>query len=73
MLFTHDRRRHEPSYSTPFIFEALELLMIWIVFSILEGTLNVMNWTLVSYILALVWFFYTFYKLTRVLRRQNVH
>ena len=73
MLFAHDKRRHEPSYSTPLILEGLEVLMIRIVFSIFEGTFNIVAWSLLSYMLASVWFLYTFYKLTRVLDRQNMH
>ena len=71
MLSTTNRRRHTPSYSIPFIFESLEVLMIWIVFSIFEGTFKIADWSLVSSIFAFVWLLYTFYKLARVLDRQK--
>ena len=72
MLVMHNnKRRHEPSYTVPFIFEVLEMMMIWIVFSIMEGTMDVMQWNTITYILALTWLSYTLYKLNKVLDRQT--
>ncbi len=71
MIVTSDRRRSTPSYTIPFVFEGLEMLLIWIVFSIMEGSLNISSWSVVSYILAFGWFMYTVHKLTRVLSRQK--
>ena len=71
MLATTDRRRHTPSYTIPFIFESLEIIMIWIVFSIVEGSFRMAEWSVVSHVLALGWLLYTLYKLTRVLDRQK--
>ena len=70
MNAAHERRRREPSYTMPFVFEALEVVLIWIVFGIAESTFDVTQWSLVSYGLALVWFIYTSYKLKKVLDRQ---
>lgn len=74
MIVMHNnKRRREPSYTIPFIFEILEMIMIWIVFSIMEGTMNVMQWSTVTYILSFTWLLYTLYKLTKVLDRQTLH
>lgn len=73
MHASHERRRKEPSYTMPFIFEALELVLIWIVFGIFEGTFNVMHWSIISYMAALIWISYTIYKLIKVLKRQLIY
>ena len=73
MQTTHERRRREPSYTMPIIFEVLEVSLIWIVFGIFEGTLDISQWGLVSYGLSSVWFLYTFYKLKKVLSRQILY
>ena len=73
MHASHERRRQNPSYTMPFVFEALEMVLIWIVFGIAEGSLDVMQWSLISYGLSLVWFVYTFIKLGKVLNRQNAY
>ena len=73
MLTSHERRRKEPSYAMPFFFEILEITLIWIVFGIFEGTLDVMEWNIFSYGLSSVWFIFTIYKLNNVLDRQTQH
>jgi len=73
MLAAHEKRRKEPSYTIPFLYEALEVVLIWIVFSIFEGSMNILEWGAFSYIVASVWFLYTFYKLRKVLQRQVLH
>jgi len=73
MLAAHEKRRKEPSYTIPFVFEALEIILIWIVFGILEGSMDIMQWSTISYLVAGAWFLYTFYKLRKVLQRQIVH
>ena len=73
MLAVHDQRRKKPSYLIPFLFEVLELIMIWTVFAIVEASLDITQWSLISYALALIWFFYTIHKLQKVLSRQNLH
>lgn len=73
MLVSHEKRRREPSYSIPFFFEGLEIVLIWIVFSLFEGSINIFDWSIISYSLSAVWFIYTFYKLRKVLNRQMRH
>lgn len=73
MQSSHERRRKEPSYTMPFLFEILEISLIWIVFGIFEGTLNILEWGLISYGLSSVWFIFTMYKLNNVLDRQTEH
>jgi len=73
MHATSERRRKDPSYTTPFVFEGLEIVLIWIVIGIFESTLNIMHWSFVSYLVASVWFVYTFKKLKKVLDRQTMH
>lgn len=73
MQYLHDKRRKEPSYTVPFLYEGLEVLLIVIVFGILEGTLNIREWSFVSLSLGTVWFLYTLYKLSKVLSRQTPH
>ena len=70
MLICQNKRRKEPSFIVPFIFELLEMIMIWIVFGVIEGTLDIMQWSLNSYILSSLWSLYTLYKLKKILRRQ---
>jgi len=70
MHAAHERRRKNPSYTMPFIFEALEVVLIWIVFGIVEGSFDLTQWSWISYGVALLWFLYTAYKLIRVLNRQ---
>lgn len=72
-MMVNDRRRKTPSYVVPFLYELLEMVMIWIVFSLFEGTVDISTWSLMSYGLAGSWFMYTFYKLMRVLNRQVHH
>ncbi|MDF1881943.1 hypothetical protein JHD50_11650 [Sulfurimonas sp. MAG313] len=73
MHVAHERRTQHPNAVTPFLFEGLELLLIWIVFGIIEGTLNVSGWSIMSYGLSLIWMGYTISKLLRVLKRQQEH
>jgi len=73
MLSAHEKRRKEPSYTIPFLYEALEVILIWIVFGIFEGSMNILHWSVLSYVLAGAWFLYTFYKLRKVLQRQILH
>ncbi len=73
MHIAHDRRRRNPSYTMPFVFEALEMVLIWIVFGIAEGSLDIMQWSFISYGLSLTWFIYTFVKLGKILSRQNAY
>ena len=73
MQMSNEHRRKKPSLAIPLLYEVLELLLIWVVFSIFEGTLNVTEWGLLSYALSSVWFLYTLYKLKTVLSRQVTH
>ena len=73
MSFTNERRRKHPSYTSPFLFEVLELTLIWIVFGIFEGTLDLFQWSVLSYSVASLWAMYTIYKLNKVLDRQTQH
>ena len=73
MSFTNERRRKNPSYTSPFLFEILELTLIWIVFGILESTLDLLQWGVLSYSAAGIWIIYTLYKLNKVLDRQTQH
>ena len=68
-----ERRRKKPSYILPFLFEILELALIWVVFGIYEGTFNIMEWGMLSYSLSAAWFIFSIYKLNRVLDRQTRH
>ena len=70
MIAAQDKRRTEPSYTIPFVFEGFEIALIWITFSIYEGSFNVQAWSAVSYFLAAVWCIHTLYKLRKVLIRQ---
>jgi len=70
MHAAHERRRKNPSYTMPFIFEALEVVLIWIVFGIVEGTFDMTRWNWISYALSFMWLAYTSYKLIKVLNRQ---
>jgi hypothetical protein len=71
MQVSDEHRRNKPSYTVPFLYIGLEVVLIWIVFSIYEGTLNIMGWGLLSYTLSSVWLLYTLYKLKTVLDRQG--
>jgi len=73
MLAAYDQRRKKPSYTIPFFFEALELVMIWMVFSIAEASMNVTQWNTITYALAFAWLVYTLHKLKKVLIRQSIH
>lgn len=73
MLATYDQRRKNPSYTIPFFFEALELVMIWMVFSIVEVSMDITQWHTVTYVLAFLWLVYTLHKLKKVLIRQSIH
>jgi len=73
MHAAHERRRKEPSYTMPLLFEALEVVLIWIVFGIVESTFDVTQWGFASYGLASLWLLYTAYKLMKVLKRQATY
>ena len=73
MSVTNERRRKQPSYTSPFLFEVLELILIWIVFGVLEGTFDLSQWSVLSYFFAGLWAMYTIYKLNKVLDRQTHH
>lgn len=67
----HSKRRRRPSYTMPIFFAGLEGLLIVIVFSILEGSLNIKEWGLLSYSFGTIWLFYTLYKTNKVLNRET--
>jgi len=73
MIVAHEKRRKTPSYTIPFIYEILELMLIWIVVGILEGSLDVLTWGPPSYFLSFIWMGYTVSKLMKVLKRQHEH
>jgi len=73
MLAAHEKRRKTPSYTMPFFYEILEIMLIWVVFSIIEGNMNILAWNMFSYAVAGTWFLYTVYKLRKVLIRQTIH
>jgi hypothetical protein len=73
MSLTNERRRKHPSYTSPFLFEILELTLIWIVFGLFEGTLDLFAWSMLSYSIAGLWVMYTLHKLNKVLDRQSHH
>ena len=73
MHVANDNRRTTPSYTIPFLHFALEILLIWVAFSIVEGNANIATWNVYSYIVSSVWFIYTVYKLKQVLIRQTIH
>lgn len=64
------KRRRRPSYAAPLFFAGLEGLLIVIVFTILEGSVNIKEWGLLSYVFGAIWLFYTLYKTVRVLNRE---
>ncbi len=66
----HSKRRRRASYTAPIFFAGLEGLLIVIVLAILEGNLNIKEWSLISYSLGTIWLFYTLYKTNKVLSRE---
>lgn len=71
MQAAQNQRRRKPSYAFPFLYVGLEVLLIFIVITILEGSLQIKEWSPFSYSLGIIWFIYTLYKLSKVLGRTS--
>lgn len=71
MQAAQNQRRRKPSYTLPFLYEGLEVLLIFIVIAIFEGSLQMKEWGSFSYALGIIWFMYTLYKLSKVLGRAS--
>lgn len=66
-----EKRRSHPSLSVPAIFFILELILMWLVFSLINWDLNVMNWHVYSYPFLGIWITYSTFKLYLVYKRQK--
>lgn len=71
MQAVQNRRRRRVSYAVPFLYEGLEVLLILIVITILEGSPQIGEWSVFSYALGTSWFLYTLYKLGKILGRES--
>lgn len=66
-----ERRRANPSFTVPFVFFSLEVLLGGLILSLIELTPNPYEWSVVSYALGAGWIIYSAKKLVRVLLRQR--
>lgn len=70
---TNERRRHNPSYTIPSLYLALEIVLGWLILSFLEFSTEPQTWSLFTILIFSVWVLYVFKKYFRVLERQNTH
>lgn len=63
--------RRQASYVKPFVYFALQIVLLLPVFGIVEMDLNPLRWSVFSYFFAAIWVMYATYKLFRVLGRQK--
>ena len=65
MQVIKEYRRQTLSYTIPFLYVFFEILLIWISISIIERSINILTWTLLSYLISIIWVLYTFSKLKK--------
>jgi len=66
-----EKRRRRPSYLIPILFFMLEILLVWLVISLLNWDLNILQWNVYTYAIALAWIIFSIIKLMIVLKRQK--
>ena len=66
-----EKRRDHPSFTVPAFFFILEMILMWIVFSFINWSLDVDDWSTYSYPFILIWVTYSTYKLYLVYKRQK--
>ncbi len=57
----------------PFLFFLLELLLMYLVFSLINWNMSLSDWSGYTYPFALIWILFSTVKLRIVLRRQRLH
>jgi len=67
-----EKRRRRPSFMIPFIFFSLEMILMYLVMSLINWDLNLYQWHIYTYPVVAVWFIYSSFKFYFVLKRQNI-
>jgi hypothetical protein len=67
-----EKRRRRPSFVIPVIFFLLEMVLMYLVMSLINWDLNVYQWHIYTYFFAVAWCIYSILKLYFVLKRQNI-
>ena len=67
-----EKRRRRPSFAIPVIFFVLEMILMYLVISLINWNLDVSQWHVYTYPFVVVWFIYSSFKLYFVLKRQNI-
>ncbi len=68
-----EKRRKRPSYVIPIVFFCLELVLIWLVISLFNWSIDITKWHIASYFVTAVWLIFISIKLSIVLKRQKIH
>ncbi len=66
-----EKRRRRPSFVIPVIFFLLEMVLMYLVMSLINWDLDYSQWHIYTYPFVAVWFIYSALKLYFVLKRQN--
>jgi len=67
-----EKRRRRPSLMIPSIFFSLEIVLMYLVMSLINWDLNLYHWHIYTYPFVAVWSIYSSFKLYFVLKRQNI-
>lgn len=69
-----EKRRDHPSFGVPALFFILEMILMWLVFSLINWDLHIGNWYMFTYPFVIIWIAYSGYKLYLIYKRQkNTH
>ncbi|MBE0498197.1 MAG: hypothetical protein IBX43_03015 [Campylobacterales bacterium] len=66
-----ERRQRRSSYAVPLLYFLLELVMMWLVISLLNWDLDIRQWGVYAYAGLALWLSYSSLKLTIVIKRQK--
>jgi len=67
-----EKRRKRPSYLVPVTFFSLEMILMYLVMSLINWDLDSYQWHIYTYPFVIIWFIYCSLKLYFVLKRQNI-
>jgi hypothetical protein len=67
-----EKRRKRPSFLIPVVFFSLELILMYLVMSLINWDLNAYQWHIYTYPFVVIWLIYSSLKLYFVLKRQNI-
>ena len=67
-----EKRRRRPSFVIPVTFFLLEIILMYLVISLINWNFDFDKWHMYTYPFVVVWLIYSSLKLYFVLKRQNI-